>query len=428
MTTCTWATLAPACCDRRPGRRADLRAPLGAANAVTAAVVILGTSAVLARRWHAAAPRARRVLAPLYAYGIAAVVSVSFAANLYRLVPADPITVFQAQVGVLAGIPVAFAAGVLLGGFARTAETEELAAWLGTADRRRDELGDALARTLGDPSVQLVLRTDDGWIDAAGDAAELPADHVPVRLGKRTVGAIGYDTTLLPDPAVVDTAGRVVAIAVDRERLTAQLLAGQEQLRESRTRLVEAGDRERRRLAQDLHDRLQGRLVLLALRVGTLPGGDDVEQVRLDVDAVLTELRMLVQDVMPALLIERGLAAAVEDVLERAPLRTALDVTDDGDGSRLPGPVEGTAFFVVSEAVTNAVKHADAERLRVGLHRRAGVLHVDVDDDGNGGAAPGGGAGLRGIADRVDALGGRLHLDSPSGGGTRLHVEIPCAS
>ena len=400
-------------------------------NGIVLGVAVLGTSAVLVTRLRRAGPRQRRVLVPLYGYGIVAVVAVAFAGQLLRVVHLDVYGVFLVQIGLLAGVPVAFAAGVVLGGFARTAEIEELAAWLGAADRARGSLAAALARTVGDPSLAVVFRADDEWVDAAGRPVPLTPDRATeiVHLGDRPVGAIIYDATLLPEPDTVRAVGRVVAVAVDRERLTAQLLAGQEQLRVSRARLVEAGDRERRRIAQDLHDRLQGRLVLLALRLGQLTGGEDVDRLRDDLDSVQTELRLVVQGVMPSLLVERGLVAAVEDMAVRLPVPAHVEVDiAEQDERRLPEAVEGTAYHVVTEALTNAVKHAGASRVVIGLGRDAGMLRLEVRDDGVGGAEPSGGLGLRGIADRVDALGGTWRIESPAAGGTRVLVELPCAS
>jgi signal transduction histidine kinase len=223
-------------------------------------------------------------------------------------------------------------------------------------------LRDALARTLGDPTVRLAYRFGQAWVDADGVGVELPDTGSGrgvevVELDRRPVGAIVYDADLFDDPEPVRAAGRVVAIALDRQRLPAQLLASQEELRDSRTRLVEAGDHERRRLAQDLHDRLQGRLTLLALRVGNAVPGDDLVDIRCGLDESITELRWLVQGVMPALLLERGLVAAVEDMADRAPIRTVLDLGEDGhrlDEARLPEPVEGTAYAVIAEALTTS--------------------------------------------------------------------------
>ena len=228
--------------------------------------------------------------------------------------------------------------GLLIGGFERTSELDQLGEWLGAPDEQRPSLRDALSRTVGDPTLTLTYRVGQGWVDADGGAVELPeagSDHraVPVELDDRPVAAIVYDATLIADPEPVRAAGRVAAIALDRERLTAQLLASQEELRESRTRLVEAGDRERRRLAQDLHDRLQGRLTLLALRVGNAAPGADLTEIRRGLDESITELRWLVQGVMPALLVERGLLAAVEDMTDRLPLRTVLDFDEVTGGT-----------------------------------------------------------------------------------------------
>ncbi|WP_433800160.1 sensor histidine kinase [Actinomycetospora sp. CA-084318] len=423
-----WSAASPFVVADRP----DLLYVGRAVNSTCAFVVILATAYLLVRRLRAAPAADRTVLAPLYLYGGGAVVAVVVAGNLYRVMSADPRIVDWFQVSVLAGVPIAFATGVALGGFARTAAIEELGVWLGSTERRRGEVGPALARVLGDPSLTLAFRSDDGaWVDGEGRPATIPdgRELVPIELGQQAVGAIVHDPTLQSDPETVRAAGRVVAIAVDRERLTARLLAEQEQLRESRTRLVEAGDRERRRLARDLHDRLQSRLVLLALRAGTArPEAADLEAFRRDVDEVAAEVRLIVAGVMPALLLERGVTAAVEEMLGRTPLRTSLAVSDDADGARLPPSVEGTAFHVVAEAITNTVKHAGAAGLEVGLHRADGVLRVSVHDDGSGGAAPAGGTGLRGLRDRVEALGGRLTVESPDERGTTLVAEIPCGS
>lgn len=397
-------------------------------------VVLVAAGAVLARRLVVADRAHRRVLAPVYASGAVVVVGVTASVHLARLFGINPLVRGVLQLALLGALPVAFVAGVLLGGFARTGELEELGAWLG-ASGDRPSLRDALARTLGDPRLTLAFPVADGWVDAAGAAVELPAPSagqgvVTVTREGRPVGAITYDAVLIADAASVRAAGRVVAIAVDYERLTAQLLASQEQLRDSRTRLVEAGDRERRRLAQDLHDRLQGRLTLLALRVGSARPGDDLTLIRRGLDETITELRWLVQGVMPSLLVERGLIAAVEDMADRLPIRTVVDLdgADRLDSARLPASVEGTAYHVVAEALTNAVKHAGANELTVAIGQQAGQLRILVADDGVGGAAPAGGAGLRGMADRVNALGGRLVIDSPPGAGTRLLVEMPCGS
>jgi len=147
---------------------------------------------------------------------------------------------------------------------------------------------------------------------------------------------------------------------------------------------------------------------------------------RRGIDEAAAELRALVHAVMPAALVQRGLAAATEDLVDRVavPVRLESSVVD----GVLPAVVEGTAYFVVAEALANALKHADATQLCVRLAVEADELTVEVHDDGVGGVVVGSGTGLRGLADRVDAAGGSLRVDSPPGAGTRIRAVLPCAS
>jgi signal transduction histidine kinase len=339
----------------------------------------------------------------------------------------------------LAGVPVAFTLSLLLGGFSRTAEIQELGAWLGAADSGRSPLLAALTRALGDESLRLVFWMPErgSYVDANGDPIELLEQHgrgtAVITLGGRRIGAIEFDATLHADPEAVRAAGRVVAIAVDHERMTAELRASQRALRQSRARIVEAGDIERRRIARDLHDGLQVRLVLLAMQAQQV--AKDLDAVtesreaaialRVGIDAAAAELRDLVHAVMPAALIERGLCAATEDLVDHLPIPTRLEMSIAEHS--LPAAVENTAYFVVAEALTNALKHAQPSALMVRLARADGYLHVEVTDDGLGGARCGAGSGLRGLIDRVDTLGGRLEVHSPPGYGTCIFAELPCA-
>ena len=404
-------------------------------------VILVATGALLVLRLVATDQRHRRLLLPVYGCGAVVLVATTSSATLARMFAIDPVTLGTFQLFISMVLPAAFVTGLLIGGFEPTRELDQLGAWLGAPDEQRPSLRDALARTVGDPTLALAYHVGQGWVDADGLAVALPdagslRRAVSVKLDERPVAAIVYDATLIADPEPVRAAGRVAAIALDRERLTAQLLASQEELRDSRTRLVEAGDRERRRLAQDLHDRLQGRLTLLALRVGSASPGDDLSEIRRGLDESITELRWLVQGVMPSLLVERGLLAAVEDMTDRLPLRTVLDLDEvtvlDVDGNRvddrLPSSVEGTAYSVIAEALTNAVKHSAASTLTVLIRRDDGRLRIEITDDGVGGARPSGGTGLRGMSDRVQALGGTLVIDSPPGAGTRVLVDMACAS
>ncbi|MDQ0735689.1 sensor histidine kinase [Arthrobacter agilis] len=402
--------------------------------------VAVATTAILARRLIRSDAAHRRVLGPLFAYGIVAVILIPASASLFEAVLGMPALVRAAvQAVLLGGIPVAFALGVLRGGFARTGELEELGTWLGTTGGARPSLTAALRHALGDASLDIVFWVPDSrtWVDAAGARVGLPTagderSSVEVEVGGRTVGAIVYDASLLADPDPVRTAGRVVAIAVERERLTAELLASQDALRASRARLVATADRERRRIAQNLHDGLQVQLVLLALeaqQVANAPGStpDTREQatsLRKGIDDAAADLRRLVHDVMPSTLIEQGLSAATEDLVDRIPVPTRLHlgITDGA----LPGAIESTAYFVVAEGLANALKHSRAGAFTVRIERRGDRLLVEVHDDGVGGASFTAGRGLRGLADRVEVVNGRLEMQSALGHGTRLSAELPC--
>lgn len=408
---------------------------------VGGAVLVL-TAALLAHRLTQATGRERRVLVPLYGYGIVAIAVLLFST---RVMPAflgwTPESVGFLQLAVFVGVPVAFVLAVLRGGVARTGELEELGAWLGSAGDEKAAIASALGRTLGDPSIDVWF-----WVPSRSkfidvDGVDL-ADHSPddhrgmevVELDGRLIGAISYDRALMPDPELARTASRVVAIALDRERLTAELRSSRRALQLSRERLVEAADLERRRIAQDLHDGLQVKLVLLALEAQQMAGaagpeaGDRVAaratDLRRGIDDAATELRGLVHSVMPAPLIQRGLSAAAEDLVDRMPIPTSLRLgVVDGECSPV---VESVAYFIVAEALANAVKYSAAQKIVVSLERREESLYIEVSDDGRGGARAYGGSGLLGMSERVDVLGGTLDVVSEPGQGTQITVEVPC--
>jgi signal transduction histidine kinase len=215
-------------------------------------------------------------------------------------------------------------------------------------------------------------------------------------------------------------------------RLDSELRARLQELRTSRTRLVEVGDSERRRLERNLHDGAQGRLIAVLLLLGQArasAGSADRElAATLDraVDELktsLAELRELARGLHPPLLTEKGLEPALEALAARAPLRVTVtsDATD-----RLPAAVEITAYYIVSEALTNVAKYARATAATVTLCRADGFVAIEIADDGIGGADPDHGSGLRGLSDRLSALNGSLAIHSPAGEGTRVHARIPC--
>jgi signal transduction histidine kinase len=235
--------------------------------------------------------------------------------------------------------------------------------------------------------------------------------------------------------------GSAVAFAVLPGLLLAGLLRSRlpesglgaelDRVRGSSARIVAAADAERRRIERDLHDGAQQRLVTLALELRAAQGRLGPEGERLVASAVaqlrdaVDELRALARGVHPAILTENGLSAALESLAIRAPIPVVVDSAPPG---RLAADVEAAAYFVASEGLANVVKHAGASRVTIGARQEDGRLVVEVADDGVGGAALAGGSGLRGLADRVEALGGGLSVESPRGGGTRLRAELPCGS
>jgi signal transduction histidine kinase len=242
--------------------------------------------------------------------------------------------------------------------------------------------------------------------------------------------------------ALVAAGRREVALASGSERrladfaeLVAQALANADAYRKlaaSRARIVEAADTERRRLERNLHDGAQQRLVSLALHLRIVKTAlrkdpDSAEALLTQADGelkqALDELRELARGIHPAVLTDRGLTVALHGLAGRAPV--PVEVTRLPDG-RLPGPVEAAIYYLVAEAITNITKYAHATCATVAVERSDGMATVVVSDDGVGGVEPGRGSGLIGLADRVEALGGRLRIHSPPGRGTTLAAEIPC--
>jgi PAS domain S-box-containing protein len=251
----------------------------------------------------------------------------------------------------------------------------------------------------------------------------------PVTVAGSLWGAL-VASTRAPEGLPDDTERRLCDFA----ELVAQALANadaRDKLAASRARLVEVGDAERQRLERNLHDGAQQRLVALALqlrlveaRMAADPDAarEDLVGAREHLDHALSELRELARGIHPAVLSDRGLKPAVEALVNRAAVpMEVVDIPDD----RLPEPVETAAYYLIAEAVTNVAKYAHATHVAVSVERDNGHLRVCVDDDGIGGADPSGGTGLRGLSDRVEALHGRLRVESPTGEGTHITAEIP---
>ena len=294
-----------------------------------------------------------------------------------------------------------------------------------------------LAERLGDRSLTIAywLPEREIFVDDAGRPVRLPdpgsgrawtaIDREGVRLA-----AIVHDAELDASPELVTAAASAAALAIDNERLKAELRARVEELRVSRLRIVEAADDARRRIERNLHDGAQQQLVSLALdlrllkaRLGDSGLSSQVDEINDKLATALAELREFARGIHPAFLSERGVGAAVEALVARAPLNIQARVELD---ERLPAPVEAAAYFVVSEGLTNVVRYAETRNAWVELTRDGDEVVVVVADDGRGGAVAEGGTGLRGLIDRLAVLDGTLAVTSPPGEGTRLEARIPC--
>jgi signal transduction histidine kinase len=388
-----------------------------------------------------ATPRARRMLAPLLLAAVALALRSAF--ECFRtFVNQQPLAypyLFWWQVAAFIALPLALLAGMLRTRLAR-ANVGELVLALDRAPATPQTLQDALARALADPSLELYfwLPERGEFVDASGGVVSLPSGDggravTTLEHENERLAAIVYDPSLLEEPELVDAAGAAARLALENARLHAQTRSQLLQVRESRRRIASAADDERRRIERNLHDGAQNRLLALALalsaaqrRLGT-DADPDVERLLAasveELQSTVEELRTLARGLHPTVLVEYGLSAALEALTQRSPVPVRLDVLDE----RLPAQVEATAYFVASEALSNVVKHAAAERASISARREGEWLVVEVVDDGRGGARAGVGSGLQGIADRVEALGGRLEIESGPGG-TRLRAEIPCAS
>lgn len=402
---------------------------------LAAAVVVL-----LVRRVRRAGGRERRMLTyPLVAIGVA--IGTFVVTLLVDLVSGGfvPTVLHDTLPGLgVAAVPVAFLVGILRDrvGFragARLLERIERAS--------PGDLEDALRAALGDPDLRLVFPTvDGGHVDQRGHAVHPESiggrPHLPVGDDGtgRSLAVIVHDPSLRDEPQLLATLRTAVRFAVDNARLLALNRVHLDEIRASRRRLVAAADHERRRLERDLHDGAQQRLVGIGLAVqmlaAHLPDADPVTKELLgeidgELHAALDELRNLANGIHPAVLTDHGLDAAVRVLAQGSRLPVAVH----GALPHRPSPaVEAAAYFVLSESLVNAVKHASASSVIVRLAHRAGTVTLTVCDDGVGGADPSAGSGLRGLVDRVAAADGRLRLTSPPGDGTRIEVELPCES
>jgi signal transduction histidine kinase len=408
--------------------------------ALTGIVLVL-----IVRHWQTARGWTRRAMVPLLwiapaicVLAVIQTVAENTSLPLFASDTADNILYGYAPLILLAG-PALFVASTLLARSARGA--------VGTAivdlepGAPPSQLRDTLARALGDSTLQLAFRQPDGpgYLDTAGQLVD-PARPEPGRIVTPLPGPAGaapaeavlvHDGGLEHEPQLVRLTAAAASLALEHARLQAEVQAQLEQVRASRARIVEAGDAARRRIERDLHDGAQQRLVTLSLALGMarsqVAGSDPslaalLEGATKEAREAIAELRELARGIHPAVLTETGLSGAIQALVERSPVVTRVSEVPAG---RYPAPIEATAYFVVSEALANVAKHAPAATAQVAIRPLAGRMVVEIMDDGPGGARPGAGSGLRGLADRVASVGGTLQIDSAAGSGTRLRAEIP---
>ena len=417
----------------------ELAGLFGPGIGVLMPVLALGVVVGLWRRWLRASPALRRSLLP-----VAIVAPIELGVTAIRHAAAINHDTWE-TVGVAistsplafihAAIPAGFLAGLLATRLARGA-IAELAVQLG----RGVPLGglrETLARALRDPTLALAFPAPagGGFVDPDGRPIQVPAEPDAGRGVARLerdgelLAALLYDPAVeLEDPGRVNAVASVAGMALENERLAAQVRAQLQEVHESRARIVEAADAERRRIERDLHDGAQQRLVALAMRLDqardrTAGAGELIDATTAELLQAIREVRDLARGLHPTILSERGLAAAVEALAERGPLPVRADVIE----SRLPAEVEAAAYFLIAEALTNAARYAAATAVDVEVTTDAGELVVSVSDDGEGGADPAHGSGLQGLADRLAAVGGTLSVDSPRGQGTVVMARIPLA-
>ena len=378
--------------------------------------------------------RRARLIALRAAAGLSLVLAGTAAARL--LLPPGEVSgasllVYEAALCVLAG---GLLAGLLIDPWQQTT-VADLVVELGEA--RSGTLRGELARALGDPSLEIGYWLPDraGFVDTEGRVLALPGagsgrSVTVVEREGQPVAALVHDPAVLDDPGLLEAVTSAAQLAAANARLQAEVQARVEELAASRRRILASRDEERRRLERRLYDGAEVRLRDLAgtLRRGHWSASGEqtkklIARSQEQLTRTLEELRRLAQGLHPRMLSEQGLAAALAALAKDFPLPVDLNVAS----TQLPQRVAVVAYFVCAEALANVAKHAAGARATVAVIASDGRLRVEIADDGVGGADPARGSGLRGLADRVETIGGTLWVESTPGPGTRLAAEIPFA-
>ena len=414
-----------------PGLVTSLRATQ---LALVSAVLLMGTASLVLHRY-----REPPLRTPVSFFAYACSLGLAMIAVLYLvqlLAWTGVLEIVRYTTFAIIGLaPIVFLVAILQARLGR-ASVGELVEALGVNQGPAD-LQEAVARALRDPSVRLVywLPEFDSYADVDGRKIVLEdspgRSSTEVKRDEQTVAMLLHDSALDDEPRLLSSVVSAIGMTIENAQLQVELRARLEELRGSRARILQAEQSERRRLERDLHDGAQQRLIALSLELGELGDRLDgdaalrrrIDAARQEVTASLAELRNLAHGIHPAAVSDHGLAVALESLATRATIPVqVVGATPD----RMPEPVELAAFYIVCEALANVARHAAASSAVVELQRTESVLVVEVRDDGIGGASAEAGSGLRGLADRVEALGGRLQVWSPEGRGTRLRAEIPC--
>jgi signal transduction histidine kinase len=333
---------------------------------------------------------------------------------------------------VIACLAVVLLVDLLRGRWAEAVVTDLVVDLGRQADTRalRDELG----RALGDRSLVLGywLPEETRYVDDAGGPVELPEPGAgravtPIAHDGEPVAVLVHDPAVLQDTTLVEAVASAARIAVSNARLQAETRARLVDLAASRRRIVEAADAQRRRLERDLRGGAERRLTRVegllarAHEAADQRAGEHLTEIEGELRGARAELRDFAQGIRPSALTEGGLGAALPELAGRAGIPVELEISV----GTVPPAVEAAVYFVCAEALANAAKHAEASSVTVSVSQSSDRVSLTVVDDGVGGADLGKGSGLRGLSDRVEALGGRLSVRSPVGGGTRLDATIP---
>ena len=406
------------------GYVAALATPIWGNDAAT--VVLAIVLVALVGRGGANPASRERITAQVAAAGLAAVLAVSAAARL--VFGAGDVTDPARLAYELVLIAVPIGLYVRLRGPEPTA-VADLVVELG--ETRSGSLGGRLARALGDPTLEIGYWSPDaaGYLNDVGErlaVPELASGRVatPVERDGRPFAMLVHDAAVLADPALVAAVASAARLTASNVALQAERRARAGEVMASRRRLLVAADRERRALEARLRQGPEERLAEVDVLLAGVSGEEHLDQARVQLVRTLDDLHELARGLHPRELVEAGLPGALASLAERSPVPVELNVQVE----RLPDEVEVTIYFVCAEALANVAKYASASRVKLSVEAIDGRLALRIADDGVGGADRGRGTGLQGLADRVETLGGTLHLASPPGEGTELTAEIPLAA